>query len=154
MEVFSSLEIKSIDSARFMASSLSNLVNNTAKRIHKIECKIFYLFPKYESVKNSLIKYKWISYNKYYSNKLDEKFKKWKNTFMFSYNDINKLILLLKKLFTFMSTRMISKSLMKQHYLKKKDFIATWIWMILQMQITCMWKVFVKKLRWISWFLS
>ena len=136
MEVSSSLEMKSIDSARFMASSLSNLVNNPAERIHKIECKIFYLFHKYESVKNSLIKYKWLSYNKYYSNKLDEKF-----------------ILLVKKLFTLMSTWMISKSLMKQHYLKMKDFIATWIWMILQMQITCMWNEFVKKLRWISWFL-
>ena len=136
MEVSSSLDMKSIDSARFMASSLSNLVNNPAERIHKIECKIFYLFPKYESVKNSLIKYKWLSYNKYYSNKLDEKF-----------------ILLVKKLFTLMSTWMISKSLIKQHYLKMKDFIATWIWMILQMQITCMWNEFVKKLRWISWFL-
>ena len=28
-----------IDSARYMASSLSNLVNNLAKGIHKIKCK-------------------------------------------------------------------------------------------------------------------
>ena len=28
-----------IDSARFMASSLSNLVNNLSERIHKIKCK-------------------------------------------------------------------------------------------------------------------
>ena len=28
-----------IDSARFMASSLSNLVNNLSEKIHKIKCK-------------------------------------------------------------------------------------------------------------------
>ena len=31
-----------IDSARYMASSLSNLVNNLAKGIHKIKCKCGY----------------------------------------------------------------------------------------------------------------
>ena len=34
-----SYKIKFTDSARFMASSLSNLVGNLAKRIHKIKCK-------------------------------------------------------------------------------------------------------------------
>ena len=33
------LQITIIDSARFMASSLSNLVNNFAEGIHKIKCK-------------------------------------------------------------------------------------------------------------------
>ena len=31
--------LKYIDSARFMASSLSNLVNNIPERIHKVKCK-------------------------------------------------------------------------------------------------------------------
>ena len=34
-----SYRIKFIDSARFIASSLSNLVDNLANRIHKIKCK-------------------------------------------------------------------------------------------------------------------
>ena len=34
-----SYRLKFIDSARFMASSLSKLINNLAKTIHKIKCK-------------------------------------------------------------------------------------------------------------------
>ena len=45
-----------------------------------------------------MIKYKCLSCNKDYSNKLDEKLKKrFKNTFEISDNDIDKFILLLKK---------------------------------------------------------
>ena len=45
-----------------------------------------------------MIKYKCLSWNKDYSNKLDEKPKKqFKNKFKFSNNDINKFILLLRK---------------------------------------------------------
>ena len=45
-----------------------------------------------------MIKYKCLSCNKSYSNKNDEKFKKWfKNTFKLSDNDINKFIFLLGK---------------------------------------------------------
>ena len=45
-----------------------------------------------------MIKYKCLSCNKDYSNKLDEKLKKqFNNTFKFSDNDINKFILLLRK---------------------------------------------------------
>ena len=44
------------------------------------------------------MKYKCLSYNKYYSNKLDEKLKKkFKNIFKFSNSDVNKFILLLRK---------------------------------------------------------
>ena len=50
------------------------------------------------SVRDNLIKYKYFSCNKDYSNKLDEKLKKrLKNTFKFFKNDINKSILLLRK---------------------------------------------------------
>ena len=81
-----------------MASSLSNLVDNLAEGIHKIKCKDCDCFLEYESVKDNLIKYKCLSCNKDYSNKLDEKFKKrFKNTFKCSNNNINKFILLLIK---------------------------------------------------------
>ena len=81
-----------------MASSLSNLVDNLAEEIHKAKCKDCDCFLKYESFKSNLIKYKCLSCNKDYSNKIDEELKKrFKNTFKFSNNDINKFILLLTK---------------------------------------------------------
>ena len=58
-----------------MASSISNLADNLAEEIHKIKCKDCDCFLKYESVNDNLIKYKCLSCNKEYSNKLDEKIK-------------------------------------------------------------------------------
>ena len=88
-----SYKMKFFNSARFMASSLSNLVDNLTEEIHKIKCRDCNCFLEYESVKDNLIKYKCSSCNKDYSNKLDEELKKrFKNTFKFSDNDINKFI--------------------------------------------------------------
>ena len=39
-----SYKIKFIDSSRFIASSLSNLVDNLAEGIHKIKCKVAICF--------------------------------------------------------------------------------------------------------------
>ena len=87
-----------IDSARFIASSLSNLADDLAERIHKIKCKGCDCFIEYKSAKDNLIKYDCLSCNEDYSNKLDEKLKRrFKNIFKFSDNDINKFILLLRK---------------------------------------------------------
>ena len=90
-----SYKIKFIDSARFMSSSLSNLVDNLAEGIHKIKCKDCDCFLEYESVKDNLIKYNCLSCNKDYSNKLDEILKKQFKRFF--NNDINKFIWLLRK---------------------------------------------------------
>ena len=56
-----------------MTTSLSNIVDNLAKGIHKIKCKDCAYFLEYESVKDNLIKYKCLSCNKDYSNKTDER---------------------------------------------------------------------------------
>ena len=64
--------------------------------IHKIKSKD--CFFEYESVTDNFIKYKFLSCNKEYSKRLNEKLKKkFKNTFTFSKNDINQFILLLRK---------------------------------------------------------
>ena len=89
--------MKFIDSARFMATSLSNLVDNLTEGIHKIKCKECDCCCESESMKDSLIKNKCLSCNKNYSNKIDEELKRrHKNTFTFSDNDVNKFILLLR----------------------------------------------------------
>ena len=81
-----------------MASSLSNLADYLIEGIHKIKCKDCDCFLEYKSVEDNLIKYKCLSFNKDYSNKLDYKLKKkFKKTFQFSNNDINKFILLFRK---------------------------------------------------------
>ena len=73
---------------RFMASSLLSLVDDLTEGIHKIKCNDCDFFLEYESVKSNLIKYKCLSCNEDYSNKLDEKLKKWfKNAFKFSDNE-------------------------------------------------------------------
>ena len=81
-----------------MAALPSNLVDIVTEEIHKIRCKDCDCFLEYESVKDNLIKYKYLSSNKDYLNKIDEELKKrFKNIFKFSNNDINKFILLLRK---------------------------------------------------------
>ena len=81
-----------------MITSLSNFIDNITERIRKIKCKDWDCFLEYESVKDNLIKYKCLSCNKDYSNKIDKELKKqFKNTFKFSNNDINRFILLLRK---------------------------------------------------------
>ena len=73
-------KLKFIESRRFIASSLSNLVNNIVEEIHKIKsiyrhnnkhcetCKIKYkdceCFLEYTNIKNDLTVYKCLYYNK------------------------------------------------------------------------------------------
>ena len=95
-------KLQFFDSARFMASSLSNLVDNLAKRIHKIKCKDEHNNNRCETYG---IKYKdcqfCLEYTNFYvatqiSKKTDKKLRKrFVNTCKFSNHDINKFILLL-----------------------------------------------------------
>ena len=53
-------KVKFIDIAKFMASSSSGLVRNPAEGIHEIKCKDSDCFLEYKSVKDNLMKYKWL----------------------------------------------------------------------------------------------
>ena len=75
MKVLSPYLTKS-DSGRFMASSLSNLVDNLTEGSHNVKSKGCDCFLEYKSVKDNLIKYECLSCNKDYSKKRDKKFKK------------------------------------------------------------------------------
>ena len=52
-----------------MAISLGNLVDTLPEGIHKIKLKDCDCFLEYESVKENLIKYKYFSYNKGYTDR-------------------------------------------------------------------------------------
>ena len=104
-----------IDSARFMASSLSYLVNNLSEGIYKIKykyrhndrkcetCRIAYevcnCFFEYRDFKDDLVEYKCLCCNKNYQQKFQEKLTKvfFFNTYNFSNHYKNKFILLLRK---------------------------------------------------------
>ena len=103
-----------VDSTRFMASSLTNLVNNLSKIIHRIKCKFGHddkkcktcgikykycdCFLEYTNFKDDFIEYKCLHCNKHYQHKFDENLKEpFCDTFKFSNNDNNKFILLLRK---------------------------------------------------------
>ena len=102
------------DSARFMASSLSNLVNNLSEGIHRIKCKyghddnkceIYIIkykycncFFEYRIFKDNSIEYKYLYCNKNYQHEFDKKLKgRFFNTYKFSNHSNNKFILLLQK---------------------------------------------------------
>ena len=79
-----------------MTTSLSNLVDNLTKGIHKIKCKD--CDCEYEDIKDNSIKYNCLSCNKDFLNKINEELKKrFKDRFKFSNNDINKFISLLRR---------------------------------------------------------
>ena len=103
-----------VDSARLMGSSLSNLVKNLSKGIHRIKykyghddkkCETYGIkykycdcFLEYTNFKDDLIEYKCLCCNINYQHKLVEKLKeRFFNTYKFSNKDNNKFILLLPK---------------------------------------------------------
>ena len=82
-----------------MASSLSNVVDNFSKRIHKIKCTNWIkCCLEYTNYKRSFIEFKYLCCNKIYQNKFDENLKKkFANTYKSANQDTNKFILLLQK---------------------------------------------------------
>ena len=70
-----SYKIKFIDSARFMATFLSDLVDNFRERIDKIKCGDFDCFLEYESLRDILVKHKCLSCNRDDSNIINEELK-------------------------------------------------------------------------------
>ena len=93
-----------MDSERFMASSLSNLIDNLAKGIQKIIWKDINRLLDCEIVNDNLTNYKCLSCHKNYSSMIDEKSKMiLKNTFKFLIVILINLIYYGGKLFILMN---------------------------------------------------
>ena len=92
-------KIKFIDSYRFMSSSLSKLVDNLSEGIHNYKCLDCNSCLDYVPItKNENLLLKCFNCNIYYKKKFYKQFiKKFKNTYSFCSNDLNKFILLLRK---------------------------------------------------------
>ena len=92
-------KIKLIDSYRFMSSSLSKLVDNLSEGIHNNKCSDCESNLDYIKIKkNGKVLLKCFNCNIYYKKKFNKDLiKKFKNTYSFCNNDLNKFILLLRK---------------------------------------------------------
>ena len=130
------------DNARFMASSLSNVVNNLSEIIHIIKCnykhddkkcetyrikyKYCNCFLEYADFKDDLVEYKCLYFNKTHQHKFEEKLK---NDFLINTNFLTMVTISLfyycKKVFLLTNIWMIEKNSMEHNYLKKKIFIVT-----------------------------
>ena len=91
-------KIKLIDSYKFMSSSLSKLVDNLSEGVHNnkgVDCNSCLDYIK---TKNEKLLLKCFNCNNYYKKKFNKDLiKKFKNTYSFCDNDLNKLVLLLIK---------------------------------------------------------
>ena len=83
------------------------------------------VLSEYTNFKDNLIKHKCLCCSKNYQNFDENLKKKFLNKFKFSNHDINKFILLLRKVFTLVNIWMIGENSMKRCYLKKKIFTVT-----------------------------
>ena len=92
-------KIKFIDSCRFMSSSLSKLVDNLSEGIHNNKCFDCKSNLDYVRItKNKKLFLKCFNCNIYYKKKFNnDLIKKFKNTYSFCDNDLNKFVLLLRK---------------------------------------------------------
>ena len=89
---------KFIDSYIFMSSSLSKLVDNSSEGIHNNKCLDCKCFLDYIKIKNEKLLFKCFNCNNYYKKKfIQDLIKKFKNTYSFCNNDLNKFIFLLRK---------------------------------------------------------
>ena len=91
-------KIKFIDSYRFMSSSLSKLVDNLSEGIHNNKCVDCNYCLDYIKIKNKKLLLKCLNFNACYRKKINKDLiKKFKNTYSFCNNDINKFVSLLRK---------------------------------------------------------
>ena len=119
-------KIKFSDSYRFMAMSLSKLVDNLTEDIHGDKCVDCKSDLSYMKVIDEALIFRCFNCKKIYRKEINkELIKRFANTYKFCNNDLNKFVMLLRKGVYTMSIWMVGINLMKHQYLAKNHFIAT-----------------------------
>ena len=91
-------KIKFIDGYRFMSLSLSKPVDDLSEGIPNNKCLDCKCCLDYIKIKNEKLLLKCFNCNNYYKKKCNlDLIKKFKNTYSFCNNDLNKFVLLLRK---------------------------------------------------------
>ena len=109
-----------------MSTSLSNLVNNLSEGVHNHKCTDCKSYLDYITTKDEQLIFRCFRCKKNYEKGFNkELIQRFSNIYEFCNGDLNKFILLLRKVFIHMNISIVGKDLMKHHCLTKKLFIAT-----------------------------
>ena len=118
-------KIKFIDSYRFMAMSLSKLVDNLTEDIHGDKCVDFKSDISYMKVIDEALIFRCFNCKKNYKKEINkELIKRFASIYKFCYNDINKFVMLLRK-GAYPYEYMDGWNKFNETYLAKNHFIAT-----------------------------
>ena len=91
-------KIKIIDSFRFMATSLSKLVDNLTEDIHDDKCVDCKSDPTYMKVTGETLIFRCFNCKKNYEKEINkELIERFASTYKFCNNDLNKFVMLLRK---------------------------------------------------------
>ena len=118
-------KIKFIDSFRFMATSLSKSVDNLTEDIHGDKCVDCKSDLTYMKVTDETLIFRCFNCKKNYKKEINkELIERFASTYKFCNNDLNKFVMLLRKVFVLTSIWMVGINLMKHRYLAKNVFTA------------------------------
>ena len=93
-----SYKLKFIDSYRFMSTSLSKLIDNLLEGLHNNECKDCKSYLDYVTIKDNKLIFRCFSCKKNYEKNFNkELIQRFANTYEFCNRDLNKFMLLLRK---------------------------------------------------------
>ena len=105
---------------------LSKLIDNFSEGLHNNTCVDCKSYLDYIKTKNEKLILKWFNCKTYYEKGFNkEPMERFARTYEFCNKNLNKFILLLRKVYILMNIWIIGKDLTKHYYLVKNLFIVT-----------------------------
>ena len=118
-------KIKFIDSFRFMATSLSKLVDNLTEDVHGDKCVDCKSDLSHMKVMDETLIFRCFNCKKNYKKEINkELIERFASTYKFCNNDLDKFVMLLRKVFILTIIWMVGINLIKHRYLAKNRFTA------------------------------